>query len=153
MPTPLETTWHNNLTKLLVLLPLRANSKRTFQCQTPCILKNQNNIPKLQEYFVTKILYFKKWGQTKTDHCLSSKKLNTQRHSRTERITDQWSQGQQNNNQRVLRTSQNPPKISSLEVISRVFPSNCHQIHITSVSGCWMRFVLKICQTVGGISI
>ena len=38
MPTPLEATRQNNLTKLLVLLPLRANSKRTFQCETPCSL-------------------------------------------------------------------------------------------------------------------
>ena len=37
MPTPPEATRHSNLTKLLVLLPLRANSKRTFQCETPCI--------------------------------------------------------------------------------------------------------------------
>ena len=36
MPTSPEATRHNNLTKLLVLLPLRANSKRTFQCETPC---------------------------------------------------------------------------------------------------------------------
>ena len=36
MPTPPKATRHNNLTKLLVLLPLRANSKRTFQCETPC---------------------------------------------------------------------------------------------------------------------
>ena len=36
MPTPPELTRHNNLTKLLVLLPLSANSKRTFQCETPC---------------------------------------------------------------------------------------------------------------------
>ena len=39
MPTPPEATRHSNLTKLLVLLPLRANSKRTFQCETPCSLK------------------------------------------------------------------------------------------------------------------
>ena len=38
MPTPLEATRHNNLTKLLVLLPLRANLKRTFQCETPCMI-------------------------------------------------------------------------------------------------------------------
>ena len=36
MPTPPKATRHNNLTKLLVLLSLRANSKRTFQCKIPC---------------------------------------------------------------------------------------------------------------------
>ena len=47
MPTPPEATRHNNLTKLLVLLPLRANSKRTFQCETPCrTLKNVENFQK-----------------------------------------------------------------------------------------------------------
>ena len=37
MSTPLEATRHNNSTKLLILLPLRANSKSTFQYETPCI--------------------------------------------------------------------------------------------------------------------
>ena len=32
-----EGTRHNNSTKLLILLPLRDNSKSTFQCETPCI--------------------------------------------------------------------------------------------------------------------
>ena len=44
MPTPLEATRHNDLTKLLVLPTLRANSKRTFQCETPCTqLKKKEN--------------------------------------------------------------------------------------------------------------
>ena len=42
LPTPPEATRHNNLTKLLVLLPLRANSKRTFQCETPCTRMQKN---------------------------------------------------------------------------------------------------------------
>ena len=37
MSIPPEATSYNDLTKLLVLQPLRANSKRTFQCETPCI--------------------------------------------------------------------------------------------------------------------
>ena len=37
MSTPLEATRCHNLTKLLILLPLRDNSKSTFQCETPCI--------------------------------------------------------------------------------------------------------------------
>ena len=38
MSTPPEATRHNNLTKLLVLLSLRASSKSTFQYETPCII-------------------------------------------------------------------------------------------------------------------
>ena len=38
MSKPPEATRHNNSTKLLVLLPLRANSKSMFQNETPCIL-------------------------------------------------------------------------------------------------------------------
>ena len=33
---PPEATRHHNSTKLLILLPLRANSKSTFQYETPC---------------------------------------------------------------------------------------------------------------------
>ena len=36
MSTPPEATRCHNLTKLLILLPLRNNSKSTFQCETPC---------------------------------------------------------------------------------------------------------------------
>ena len=36
MSTPPEATRCQNLTKLLILLPLRDNSKSTFQCETPC---------------------------------------------------------------------------------------------------------------------
>jgi len=46
----------------------------------------------------------------------------------------------------------NPPKIRSFDVISRVFPSKFQQIHIITVSGHCMRLVLKICQTVAGMS-
>lgn len=45
-----------------------------------------------------------------------------------------------------------PPKIRSFDVIPRVFPSKLQQIHIISVSGHCMCLVLKICQTVAGIS-
>ena len=38
MSTPLEATRCHNLTKLLILLPLRDKSKSTFQCETPCSL-------------------------------------------------------------------------------------------------------------------
>ena len=37
MSTPPEATRCHNLTKLLILLSLRDNSKSTFQCETPCI--------------------------------------------------------------------------------------------------------------------
>ena len=36
MSTPPKATRCHNLTKLLILLPLRDNSKSTFQCETPC---------------------------------------------------------------------------------------------------------------------
>ena len=38
MSTPPEATRQNNLTTLLVLLPLRTNSKSTFQYETPCTI-------------------------------------------------------------------------------------------------------------------
>ena len=48
----------------------------------------------------------------------------------------------------------NRPKISSLDVISRVFLVKFQQIHITFFSGHLMRFILfKIRQTVAGISL
>ena len=49
MPTPPESTRHSNLTKLLVLLPLRANSKSTFQHETPCsdVLVSRQEAPKI----------------------------------------------------------------------------------------------------------
>jgi len=52
----------------------------------------------------------------------------------------------------VVPFGPNPPKIRSFDVISRVFPSKFQQIHIISVSGHCMCLVLKICQTVAGIS-
>ena len=52
----------------------------------------------------------------------------------------------------VVPFGPNPPKIRSFDVISRVFPNKFQQIHIISVSGHCMRLVLKICQTVAGIS-
>ena len=45
----------------------------------------------------------------------------------------------------------NPPKISSLDVISRNFPGKFQQIHSLSVSGHCMRFIL--CQTVADLCI
>ena len=36
MSKPTEATRCHNLTKLLIILPLRDNSKSTFQCETPC---------------------------------------------------------------------------------------------------------------------
>ena len=36
MSNPPEATRHNNSIKLLILLPLRANSKSTFHYETPC---------------------------------------------------------------------------------------------------------------------
>ena len=47
----------------------------------------------------------------------------------------------------------NPPKISSLELISRVFPCKFQQIEIISVSGHQIHFILKICQTAPDISM
>ena len=41
MSTIPEATRHNNSTKLLVLSPLRDNSKSKFQCETPCRPCNQ----------------------------------------------------------------------------------------------------------------
>ena len=38
-------------------------------------------------------------------------------------------------------------------MISWIFPSKFQRIHMTSVSGHWMRFIFKICQTVAGIII
>ena len=56
----------------------------------------------------------------------------------------------------VIPNGYNPPKISLLEAISRVFPSSKFQyIHIPSVSGdsrvCFTSF--KICQIVAGTSV
>ena len=39
MSPPPEATRHNNSTKLLILLYIRANSKSIFQYETPCIIK------------------------------------------------------------------------------------------------------------------
>ena len=36
MSAPPQATSHNNSVKILVLLPLRGNSKSTFQYETPC---------------------------------------------------------------------------------------------------------------------
>ena len=47
----------------------------------------------------------------------------------------------------------NPPKISSLELISRVFPCKFQQIEIISVSGHQIHFILKICQSAPDISM
>ena len=44
----------------------------------------------------------------------------------------------------------NPPKISSLDVISQIFPNKIQQIHIISVS---ISFTVKIGQNVAGISM
>jgi len=52
----------------------------------------------------------------------------------------------------VVPNGENPPKISSPKVISRVFPYTFLQIYITSVSGC-LRFTFKICQIVAGSSM
>ena len=46
----------------------------------------------------------------------------------------------------------NRPKISSLDVISRVFLVKFQQIHITFFSGHLMCFIFKIRQTVAGIT-
>jgi hypothetical protein len=53
----------------------------------------------------------------------------------------------------VVPNGQNPPKISSLVVIWRVFPSKFQQIHMISVSGHCICFVLNICQTGAGITM
>ena len=52
----------------------------------------------------------------------------------------------------VVASSYNLPKISSFDVISRVFPSKFQEIHFIFVSGHCMRFVFKIYQTVAGVS-
>ena len=71
MPTPPEDTRHNNLTKLLVLLPLRANSKRTFQCKTPCrFIKFRANVLKKSQkianfplnWLMSSIKMIQKWA-------------------------------------------------------------------------------------------
>jgi hypothetical protein len=53
----------------------------------------------------------------------------------------------------VVPFGPNPPKIRSIDVISRVFTSKFHQIHIISISGHCMHLLLKICQTVAGITM
>ena len=53
----------------------------------------------------------------------------------------------------VVSNGENPPNLSSLDVISRVFSSNFHQIHLIDVSGHCIRFTFKSCQIVAGISI
>ena len=52
----------------------------------------------------------------------------------------------------VVSNGENQPKISSLAVISRVFSSKFHQIHLINVSGHYMHFFSKI-VSVAGISI
>ena len=53
----------------------------------------------------------------------------------------------------VVSNGENRPKISSLYiVISRVFSSKFHQIHLINVSGHYMHFFSKI-VSVAGISI
>ena len=44
-------------------------------------------------------------------------------------------------------------RVSLLEVISRIFSTKFQQIHITSVFGHFMNFLLKMCQTVATISM
>ena len=51
-----------------------------------------------------------------------------------------------------FQIAQNSPKISSPNVISRVFPCKFLQIHITSVYVC-LDFTFKICQIVAGTSM
>ena len=54
----------------------------------------------------------------------------------------------------VVSNGENPPKISSLDVISRDFSSKFHQIHLINLSGHYcLRFIFKSCQTVAVISI
>ena len=48
----------------------------------------------------------------------------------------------------IVPNGQNPPKISSLDVISRIFPNKLEQINLISLSGHDMHFIFKICQTV-----
>ena len=54
-------------------------------------------------------------------------------------ITTQW-----------FQMAKNPPRIISLDVISRVFPSKFRQIHITSVSAHSTHLIFRICQIVVG---
>ena len=52
-----------------------------------------------------------------------------------------------------FQTAKTCPKIYSLKVISRIFPSKFQKIDLISVSGHCMHFILKICQTVLDISM
>ena len=87
MPTPPEATRHNNLTKLLVLLTLRANSKRTFQCKTPCrfIKFRANVLKKLQKianfplnWLMSSIKMIQKWAPFAMQ-CYAGKKTGQKR--------------------------------------------------------------------------
>ena len=51
-----------------------------------------------------------------------------------------------------FQMAKNPPKISSLDVISQIFPNKLQNLYITSVSGHCKHFLFKICQTVGSKS-
>ena len=77
MSTPPEATRQNNLTTLLVLLPLRTNSKSTLQYETPCILLTNKKIQKIQ----TLILNLEKNDCKKTlfidNHTCCSGRANT----------------------------------------------------------------------------
>ena len=58
MSTPPEATRLNNLIELLVLLPLRANSKSTFQYETPCINAHWEIVQKIKTVQIIRISHF-----------------------------------------------------------------------------------------------
>ena len=53
----------------------------------------------------------------------------------------------------MVTNGPNPPKICSPEVISQIFPSKFQQIQVISVSGHFIHFIFKICQTAADISM
>ena len=53
----------------------------------------------------------------------------------------------------VVQIGYNPPKLSSLDVISRFFSRQFSAVHMISGSGHWMSFIFKICQIVVDISV
>ena len=90
-----------------------------------------------------------------------SNKIVADRYSKQYKVTGKFSCGcissrrneRRTPAQRFQTAKTRQPKISSLDVVSRVFLRKFQPNHITSVSGHCMQIILKFCQTVADISM
>ena len=81
MPITLEHAFKGKSTKLLLLLPLRTSYNRTFQCETPCTIKEKKQDRKQELYSC--YVFFVKYST----FCLKSI-LNSINYSHTSKFLD-----------------------------------------------------------------